>query len=65
MASPAWLLGKATPIALGGFVLMAIGYGLKVCVEKRFPGAELREAAYAGYRGRGPMLIPLGPVEKS
>jgi protein-S-isoprenylcysteine O-methyltransferase Ste14 len=50
---------KATPLALIGVALIALGFGLKARVEERFLGAELGEAAYAAYRRRVPMLIPL------
>lgn len=52
---------KATPIALGGLILMTIGYSLKARVEERFLAAELGEADYAAYRARVPMLVPFAP----
>jgi protein-S-isoprenylcysteine O-methyltransferase Ste14 len=53
---------KATPLALLGACLIALGFGLKAKVEERFLAAELGEADYAAYRARVPMLVPFAPV---
>lgn len=61
MGGIALAVAKGTPLALGGLVLMVIGYSLKARVEERFLAAELGERAYAAYRRRVPMLLPFAP----
>jgi protein-S-isoprenylcysteine O-methyltransferase Ste14 len=51
-------LVKATPLALVGLVLTAIGFTVKARLEEGFLAAELGEQAYADYRRRVPMLVP-------
>jgi protein-S-isoprenylcysteine O-methyltransferase Ste14 len=53
---------KATPLALAGALLVAIGFALKARVEERFLAAELGAEDYGRYRGRVPMLIPFAPT---
>ena len=53
---------KATPIALAGAALIAIGFRLKARVEEDYLAAELGQDAYASYRRRVPMLIPFAKV---
>jgi len=52
-------LGAAA--SLIGAALMTFGFWMKARLEERFLSAELGEAAYADYRDRTPMLIPLWP----
>jgi len=47
---------RATPWALLGAVLFALGFALKAKVEERFLEAEL--GGYQAYRARVPMIIP-------
>ncbi|HTM95516.1 MAG TPA: isoprenylcysteine carboxylmethyltransferase family protein [Croceibacterium sp.] len=49
----------ATPLALAGPVLFALGFGLKAKVEERFLDAEI--GGYGEYRRRVPMLVPFSP----
>lgn len=49
----------ATPLALVGPVLFALGFALKARVEERFLEAEL--GGYQEYRKRVPMLVPFSP----
>jgi len=53
-------LGAAA--SLIGAALMTFGFWMKARLEERFLSAELGEAAYADYRDRTPMLIPLWPT---
>ena len=62
LAAAAYAVLKATPIALAGTVLVALGFGLKARVEERFLGHELGEDDYAAYRARVPMLMPFVPT---
>lgn len=55
---------KATPLAIGGFLLMVAGLTIKARLEERFLAAELGEDSYAAYRHRVPMLLPFMPVGK-
>ena len=54
MAPPAAI--RATPWALLGACLFALGFALKAKVEERFLEAEL--GGYDAYRTRVPMLVP-------
>ncbi len=47
---------RATPLALTGAVLFAIGFALKAKVEERFLSEELPD--YPDYARRVPMLVP-------
>ena len=47
---------RATPWALLGAGLFALGFALKAKVEERFLEAEL--GGYEAYRARAPMLVP-------
>ena len=47
---------RATPVALGGAALFALGFYLKARVEERFLDQEL--GGYPEYRARVPMLLP-------
>jgi protein-S-isoprenylcysteine O-methyltransferase Ste14 len=49
---------RATPLALLGALLIAVGFALKARIEERFLAAELGAADYAAYRARVPMLVP-------
>jgi protein-S-isoprenylcysteine O-methyltransferase Ste14 len=49
---------EATPMAVLGAVLIAIGLWVKARAEERFLLAELGPGAYESYRRRVPMLIP-------
>jgi protein-S-isoprenylcysteine O-methyltransferase Ste14 len=62
LAGLALAIIKATPLALLGAALIALGFGLKAKVEERFLAAELGEADYAAYRARVPMLVPFLPT---
>jgi protein-S-isoprenylcysteine O-methyltransferase Ste14 len=44
-----------------GTVFLTVGYWLKARLEERFLREELGAADYDAYRGRVPMLVPLGP----
>jgi protein-S-isoprenylcysteine O-methyltransferase Ste14 len=61
------LLSLATqigrPAAIGGALLMALGFSLKARLEERFLSAELGEA-YAEFRRATPMLIPFWPIRR-
>jgi protein-S-isoprenylcysteine O-methyltransferase Ste14 len=47
---------RATPWALAGLALFALGFALKAKVEERFLESEL--GGYASYRARVPMIVP-------
>ena len=49
---------EATPGALFGAVLIALGLWVKARAEERFLLSELGPEAYESYRRRVPMLIP-------
>jgi protein-S-isoprenylcysteine O-methyltransferase Ste14 len=49
---------EATPVAVLGAVLIALGLWLKARTEERFLLTELGPDAYESYRRRVPMLIP-------
>lgn len=50
---------RARPTSLAGAVLATIGLWLKAHAEERFLAKELGAEAYADYRRRVPMLLPL------
>jgi len=52
---------EATPVAVLGAVLIALGLWLKARTEERFLLTELGPDAYESYRRRVPMLIPFVP----
>ncbi len=52
-------IAQATAIALAGAALLAFGFWLKARAEERFLATELGADAYAAYRRRVPMLMPL------
>ena len=52
-------IAQATVSALAGAALISFGFWLKARMEERFLSAELGPDAYAAYRRRVPMLIPL------
>ena len=56
-AAVAFAVLRATPAALAGAALVALGFYLKARVEERFLTHEL--AGYPEYRERVPMLVPL------
>jgi len=47
---------RATPWALLGLALFALGFALKAKVEERFLEREL--GGYDSYRARMPMIVP-------
>ena len=49
---------EATPVALLGAIIIAIGLWVKARAEERFLAAELGPDAYESYRRRVPMLVP-------
>jgi protein-S-isoprenylcysteine O-methyltransferase Ste14 len=51
-------IAQATPTALGGWILVALGVWMKARAEEHFLAAELEPDAYASYRFRVPMLLP-------
>ena len=57
----------ASAVAFGrttGFVIAAVlvvSFFIKAAAEERFLSRELGAEAYAAYRARVPMLVPLGP----
>jgi len=50
---------EGTAAALIGFVLFALGFYLKARIEERWLSQELGTDAYADYKRRVPMLIPV------
>ena len=52
---------EATPVALSGAVLIALGLWVKARAEERFLLSELGQEAYESYRRRVPMLVPFLP----
>ena len=52
---------EATPVALSGAVLIALGLWVKARAEERFLSSELSPEAYESYRRRVPMLVPFLP----
>jgi len=57
----AYAVQLASPLALAGAPLVALGFSLKARLEERFLAAGLGEETYAAYRKRTPMLIPFWP----
>ena len=55
------IIGQAANLA--GAVLLTVGFWLKARLEERFLSEGLDSSAYADYRRRTPMLIPLWPVK--
>jgi protein-S-isoprenylcysteine O-methyltransferase Ste14 len=53
-------IAQATALAIGGWILIALGIWMKARAEERFLAAELEPDAYAAYRRRVPMMLPLG-----
>ncbi len=51
-------IAQATATTLGGWILIALGLGMKARAEERFLAAELEPEAYSYYRQRVPMLLP-------
>ena len=52
-------LAEATATALSGAALIVLSFWVKARAEERFLTAELGAEAYAAYRRRVPMLVPL------
>jgi len=52
---------EATPVALLGAVLIALGLWVKARAEERFLLSELGPEVYESYRRRVPMLVPFLP----
>jgi len=52
---------EATPVALLGALLIALGLWVKARAEERFLLSELGPEAYTRYRCRVPMLVPFLP----
>jgi protein-S-isoprenylcysteine O-methyltransferase Ste14 len=48
----------ATPTAIAGFILIALGLWMKARAEERFLSTELGPEDYAAYQRRVPMLVP-------
>jgi protein-S-isoprenylcysteine O-methyltransferase Ste14 len=59
VALVATALTAATPTALVAAAILVFGFWLKARAEERFLTAELGADAYAAYRRRVPMLMPL------
>ena len=57
-------VAEATPPALLGAVLIALGLWLKAVLEEHFLRRELGPALYDAYRQRVPMLVPCLPVRR-
>ncbi len=49
---------SATPTAIAGFILIALGLWMKASAEERFLSTELGPQDYADYQCRVPMLVP-------
>jgi protein-S-isoprenylcysteine O-methyltransferase Ste14 len=49
---------KATPLAVAGTLLIAVGLVLKAQLEEKFLREELGAESYDAYRRRVPMLVP-------
>jgi protein-S-isoprenylcysteine O-methyltransferase Ste14 len=61
LALAATAAAEATLLALGGFLLVALGLWMKASAEERWLSQELDAGSYAHYRARVPMLIPFLP----
>jgi protein-S-isoprenylcysteine O-methyltransferase Ste14 len=59
IASFALAGARATPAAIEGATIMALGWFLKARLEERFLRQELGADAYGSYAARVPMLLPL------
>lgn len=57
----AMIIGQAANLT--GAVLLTVGFWLKARLEERFLSEGLGGSAYADYRRRTPMLIPLWPLK--
>lgn len=57
----AMIIGQAANLT--GALLLTVGFWLKARLEERFLSEELGGSAYADYRRRTPMLIPLWPLK--
>lgn len=55
---------KGTLLAVVGFGLLLFGIWMKAKLEEHWLAQELSEGAYADYRKRVPMLLPLGPKDR-
>lgn len=55
---------KGTLLAVVGFGLLLFGIWMKAKPEEHWLAQELSEGAYADYRKRVPMLLPLGPKDR-
>jgi len=55
------IIGQAANLT--GALLLTVGFWLKARLEERFLSEELGGSAYADYRRRTPMLIPLWPLK--
>jgi protein-S-isoprenylcysteine O-methyltransferase Ste14 len=53
---------KGTVLGIVGFLCMLIGISLKARLEEAWLCAQLPDDAYALYRARVPMLVPLWPT---
>jgi protein-S-isoprenylcysteine O-methyltransferase Ste14 len=56
---------KATPFALAGAALVAIGFALKARIEENFLAEALGRDEYDAYRRSVPMLVPLARFRRS
>lgn len=55
------IIGQAANLT--GALLLTVGFWLKARLEERFLSEELSSSAYADYRRRTPMLVPLWPLK--
>lgn len=55
------VIGQATNLT--GALLLTVGFWLKARLEERFLSEALGASAYADYRRKTPMLIPLWPLK--
>lgn len=62
LALAATAAAEATLLALGGFLLIALGLWMKASAEERWLNQQLDAGSYERYRARVPMLIPLLPT---
>jgi protein-S-isoprenylcysteine O-methyltransferase Ste14 len=58
-ATLATAIAQATATALAGWVLLMCGAWIKARIEERFLAAQLAPGAYAAYRRRVPMMLPI------
>jgi protein-S-isoprenylcysteine O-methyltransferase Ste14 len=59
-AALATTIAKATLAGIAGFALLVAGLWVKARFEEGFLADQLDPGAYAAYRQRVPMLVPLG-----